>query len=433
MADWAIRARSLGKAYRLYDRPLDRLRELLSPTRARYHRESWALKEVDLEIEKGTVTGIIGVNGAGKSTFLKLVAGKLAATTGTIEARGRVSAILELGTGFQAHLSGRQNALVNALFLGQRPWEAETKLDQILDFSGLGQYADQPLSTYSSGMQARLAFSVLTTIDPEVLVLDEALATGDVGFAERCKAFLRGLCRSGCTTVVASHDYAFISEACDRVIWIDAGRVRADGPPRRVVQSYLEELGAHVDLSPRPRHVLVKIEAEDPSLGHPFCFHAFEWLGPAGEVLGEAHVGDDRIFLECVSAAAHLGLSAGSARAGWGPSQDLRGNECGLNRACRPDLGPGGAAFFALAVPPVPSPLPTKLRVAMFQADEPTAAIISVFANGRFHELGRLRDASPPWHRPELDVTGLLAEEGKGAPGFDAARVVERSQKGAVR
>lgn len=420
---WTIRARSLSKAYRLYDRPFDRLKELLSPSRARYHREVWALQDVGVEIEQGTVTGLVGVNGAGKSTFLKLIAGKLAPTRGEIEVRGRISSILELGTGFQPHLTGRQNALVNALFLGQRPWEAEARVPEVLAFADLGQYADQPLSTYSSGMQARLAFAVLTTLDPEVLVLDEALATGDAGFAAKCKAFLRGLCRSGCTTLVASHDFNFVNETCDRALWIDHGRIRDDGPALKVVRSYLDHFGQKdIDHAPRPRHVLLRIEAEDPSLKHAFIVHAFEWIGPAGEDVDYFYIGEDEVFEGCVVAATQVGLSFRSARAGWGPSQRLA-TMGGTYRACRPDLGPGGAVYLALPLPPAPKPLPARLRVAIQQKDEPTAAIISILANGYFHELARFQSCEDPWRRRDIDIGLPFPDEGEPAPPFDPATV----------
>jgi ABC-type polysaccharide/polyol phosphate transport system ATPase subunit len=426
MTDWAIRTRGLGKLYRLYARPIDRVRELLSPRRSKFHKEVWALRGVDLEIARGTVTGLVGANGAGKSTFLKLAAGKLAPTEGAIEARGRISSILELGTGFQPHLTGRQNALVNSLFLGQRPWEAKGKLDQILEFAELGDYADQPLSTYSSGMQARLAFSVLTTLDPELLILDEALATGDAGFADKCKSFLRGLCRSGCTTIVASHDFSFVSETCDRVVWIDHGRVKGDGPPAGTLRGYLGNLAREPALGPRPKNALLKLEAEDPSLGHAFVVHCFEWIGPSGEVQASHYVGNEQDFVRCLDVAAELGFAPEAAASGWGPSQHVR--SYGMNRACRPDLAAGSAAHLALPVPRSPAPLPVKLRVSIRKRDEPTAAVLSLQANGRFHEIGRTeRNCDEPWRRIDYDVSAVFLESGTRAPPFDESLAGDRT------
>ena len=422
MSDIAIHARGLGKSYKLYNRPGDRVRELLSPTRRTYHREMWALRDVDFDIEPGTVTGLVGVNGAVKSTLLKLVAGGLSPTCGSVSVKGRVSSILELGTGFQPHLTGRQNAFVNALFLGLRPWEIETKLEEVLAFSGVGDYADQPLSTYSSGMQARLAFSVLTLLDPEVLILDEALATGDAGFAEKCKRFMRALCRSGCTTLIAGHDLGYIAEACDRVIWIDHGRVREDGPPARVVGAYRELLRLQPgDTAPRPRNALLRIEAEAPALGHSFILHTFEWVGPSGEPLGSHQVCDEEWFRVCLFAATETGLPHDSALAGWGPLQDLGAR--GKYRSCRPDLGPGGAAYLALPVPVAPQPMPARLRIYAYRDGAPSPAIISIQANGRFRELVRLGPSANPRTTLEADVAFAFGGDGAVAPPFDGARI----------
>jgi ABC-type polysaccharide/polyol phosphate transport system ATPase subunit len=419
MTDWAIRTRGLGKLYRLYARPIDRLKEIVSPWRRRRHKELWALRDVSVEIARGTVTGLVGKNGAGKSTFLKLAAGKLAATEGTIEAQGRISSILELGTGFQPHLTGRQNALVNSLFLGQRPWEAEAKLDQIIDFAELGDFADQPLSTYSSGMQARLAFAVLTTLDPEVLILDEALATGDAGFADKCKRFLRQLCRSGCTTLVASHDYPFVAETCDRVLWIDHGQVKGDGAPLDAIRGYLGSLARDAALGPRPQNVLLKIEAEDPSSKHTFIVHCFEWVAPDGAVMASHYVGDEAAFARLLDIAAELGFGPIAATGGWGPSQQVIG--AGLDRGCRPDLGPGGAAYLALPLPRAPQPLPAALRVVIRRRDEPGRAVLSMQTNGRFREIARTdrSDDQDPFRRVEYDVRAFFEESGTRAPPFD--------------
>jgi hypothetical protein len=270
-------------------------------------------------------------------------------------------------------------------------------------------------------MQARLAFSVLTTLDPEILILDEALATGDLGFADKCKTFLRGLCRSGCTTLVASHDCGFIAEACDKVLWLDHGRVREQGEPQKVVQAYLAHLGRQAVVAPRPRNALVRIEAKDPSLGHTYVVHSLEWLGDDGKLLDEYYVGDGRIFAQTLQAAVQLGLTPGSAAAGWGEPQQL--SYGGLCRGVRPDLGPGGAAFVGLPVPPLPEPTPSKLRVALHRTN-PTPAVISILANGRFVEVGRIEpNDADPWQRAVLDVSCAFRDEGKSAPAFDAARI----------
>jgi ABC-type polysaccharide/polyol phosphate transport system ATPase subunit len=424
MTEWAIRARGLGKMYRLYARPADRLRELLSPTRRTFHREVWALKDVDFEARTGTITGIVGVNGAGKSTLLKLVAGSLSPTTGTIEARGRISSILELGTGFQPHLTGRQNALVNALFLGLRPWEAEARLDEVLDFAELGQYSDQPLSTYSSGMQARLAFAVITTLEPEVLILDEALATGDAGFAQKCKTLIRKLCSSQCTTLVASHDLHFIREVCDEVVWIDHGQVKMRGEPDEVVNLFEEMLGVkHVNArshAPRPRTALLKIDSADPGDERAHLVYGFAWLEPGGRASTAHTIGDELSFHECAEAAVTLGFTPGAARAGWGPSQHLANGLRG--RACEPRLGPGGSVYLALPVPPPPHPVPTSLRIRFFQGEGAPPAVVSILANGRFREIARLTRSDAVWPIVDVDVSFVFADEGKRALALEPAR-----------
>lgn len=422
---WAIRAKGLGKAYRLYNKPGDRLRELLSFSRRTLHKEVWALRDLDLEVERGTITGLVGVNGAGKSTCLKLMAGALDASAGTVEVNGRVSSILELGTGFQPHLTGRQNAFVNALFLGLRPWEVDSKIEQVLEFSGIGDWVDQPLVTYSSGMQARLAFSVLTLIDPEILILDEALATGDAGFSEKCKNFVRRLCRSGCATIVASHDLGFIADACDRVLWIHGGQVKAMGRPADVLDKYREFLNGYnmprVEDYPRPRNLVFKLESE--AKDHPYVLRSFEWIGPRGEPMATYDITDDVWFGVCLASAAESGFVPSAARSGWGTTQDL--GPRGRFRACRPALGPGGAAFIALPVPQSPHPLPAKLRFDLYLDDPPAPLVVSAFANGRFQPVKTItenaRDDAPLLG----DVGFAFGHEGKSAPAFDAKHILD--------
>lgn len=404
-----VRARGLGKRYRLYERPGDRLRELLSPVRRRYHREFWALQDLDLEVERGECVGLVGSNGAGKSTTLKLLAGKLRPTTGSAEVHGRLSSILELGTGFQPHLTGRQNAFVSSLFMGLAPWETDRQVEQIIDFAELGEHADQPLSTYSSGMQARLAFAALTTLDPEVLILDEALATGDARFAQKCNDYLRRLCRSGCTTIIASHDIRFLVTACDRVLWLERGRKVAEGPAGDVARRYLDATGAHrVDEVQRPRQVLVRLQAA-PGAGDGATYrvHALHWADDAGALLSQQYVGDDATWQVLVEAAGAVGLSPATARRAWGPSELTP--EHFFVRSCRPSATPDGAAFVALPVPQPPAPLPSHLLVVIERAG-PAPLGVSVFSEGRWFELGVAgeRAPGPPWEPTRFDVSAAL-------------------------
>jgi ABC-type polysaccharide/polyol phosphate transport system ATPase subunit len=408
MADLAIEAKQLGKRYRLYERPSDRIRELFSFGAPR-HKVFWALQGFDLEVRRGESLGIIGPNGAGKSTFLKLLAGKLRPTTGEAKTHGRVSSILELGTGFHPHLTGRQNARVNALFLGQRPWEIDRHVETIIEFAGIGEHADQPLATYSSGMQSRLAFAALTTLDPEILLLDEALATGDARFAAKCNEFLRRLCRSGCTTLVASHDLGFLANTCDRIVWIEKGTKRGDGPPGEVLQRYIDALGQDSTVAAtRPANVLLKIEAAEPATQPTFVLNSLYWIDANDHLLGEHHVGDQEKWSVLVELAPKLGFTAASVEVGWGKAELVKNS---LNRSCTPAATPQGAAFLALPVPAAPWPLPNKLRLRL-RKTEPCDAVFSLLVDGAYVEIGRAGHAGTDgeyWTQVDLDVSAAFA------------------------
>jgi ABC-type polysaccharide/polyol phosphate transport system ATPase subunit len=234
--DIAIRTRALSKAYKIYDTPFSFLKEAV--TGRPHHQDKHAVTDISLEIRRGEIVGVIGRNGAGKSTLLKLIAGTLSATGGSLLVNGRVSAILELGTGFNPAYSGRDNVIMSALMRGMSEAEVLRKLDSIVAFAGLEDVVDQPFQTYSSGMQARLAFAAAISVEADILIIDEALSTGDVRFAARSLRRVHEICQSGVTALFVSHVTYHVMQLCTRVIWIDDGRVRMDGPPIEVVRAY---------------------------------------------------------------------------------------------------------------------------------------------------------------------------------------------------
>ena len=234
--DLAVRAVDVSKRYHVYRRPIDRLIELV--TRAPRHVIFPALGDVSFEVEKGETVGIIGQNGAGKSTLLKLLCGVTRPSEGTFETRGKISSILELGTGFHPEFSGRDNAALNAAILGLDEREIRERLPAILEFSELGYFLDRPVKTYSSGMYMRLAFSVAVNIDPDILVIDEALAVGDGHFQKKCIDKIREFQESGKTILFCSHALYYITSVCRRALWLDKGRVMRYGPALDVVHEY---------------------------------------------------------------------------------------------------------------------------------------------------------------------------------------------------
>jgi ABC-type polysaccharide/polyol phosphate transport system ATPase subunit len=236
----SIVATGLSKSFRVYASPKDMLLELV--TRRPRHSEFPALTDVSFEIEPGEIVGVIGRNGAGKSTLLKLLARTLEPTSGSSTVRGRVSAILELGTGFHPDYSGRENALLGAICLGMSRREARARLDAIIAFAELGEFIDRPFRTYSSGMQARLTFATAVAATPDVLIVDEALAVGDARFQRKCFAHLERLRALGTTILLVSHDTNALVQLCSRAIWVERGRVRADGGAKEVSERYLREL-----------------------------------------------------------------------------------------------------------------------------------------------------------------------------------------------
>jgi lipopolysaccharide transport system ATP-binding protein len=241
--DIVVKAENLSKVYRLYDNPKDRFKEALNPFRKKYHRDFYALRDVSFDIEKGETVGIIGRNGSGKSTLLKIITGVLTPTSGTSAARGRVAALLELGAGFNPELTGRENIFFSGTLTGYSREEIHLKFPEIAAFADIGDFMDQPVKTYSSGMYMRLAFAIAAHIEADVLLIDETLAVGDAAFVQKCMRFLRGFQERG-TLLFVSHDPGAVINLCQRAIWLDQGKVKEMGMAKDVCEAYLDAIFA---------------------------------------------------------------------------------------------------------------------------------------------------------------------------------------------
>lgn len=243
-SEYAITAQQLSKRYALFHRPSDRLKQLLLGRWRRYAHEFHALQDVSFAIRPGEVVGIVGRNGAGKSTLLQLVCGTLEPTTGTLAVQGRVAALLELGAGFSPDFTGLENIYINAAILGLSRAQVDAQLDAILAFADIGDFIHQPVKTYSSGMFMRLAFAVATSVEPDILVIDEALSVGDGAFARKSFDRIMRLKDAGKTILFCSHSMYQIEALCSRALWFDAGRLRMDGTPAEVTSAYSASLNA---------------------------------------------------------------------------------------------------------------------------------------------------------------------------------------------
>jgi ABC-type polysaccharide/polyol phosphate transport system ATPase subunit len=234
----AVAMEKVSKSYPVYGSPSDRFKELLALGRRSYHRDFWALRDVSFEIERGSTFSILGENGAGKSTLLQLVAGIFRPTSGRLEVSGRVSALLELGSGFNPEFSGRENVFLNGAILGLSNREIERRYPQIVDFAEIGDFINQPVKTYSSGMVVRLAFAVAINVDPEILLVDEALAVGDIYFRQRCMRKIHELHRAGVTILFVTHNIADVKSLATRAMWLANGQIVELGDPERVVSHF---------------------------------------------------------------------------------------------------------------------------------------------------------------------------------------------------
>jgi lipopolysaccharide transport system ATP-binding protein len=239
--EYAIEVNGLSKCYQIYDKPSDRLKQMLMRGRKQYYKEFWALKDVSFKIKKGETVGIIGRNGSGKSTLLQMICGTLNPTGGEVKVNGRVAALLELGAGFNPEFSGVENVYMAASLYGLSKEEVDQRFDAIATFADIGDHIHQPVKTYSSGMYVRLAFAVIAHVDANILVVDEALAVGDAFFTQKCMRFLRKFMEQG-TVLFVSHDTGAVINLCKRAVWLNSGCLMRLGSPKVIAEDYLASL-----------------------------------------------------------------------------------------------------------------------------------------------------------------------------------------------
>lgn len=259
--DISIKVENVNKVYYLYERSIDRLKEAVSIKRGKYHREYYALNNISFDVKRGETFGIIGTNGAGKSTLLKMITGVATPTSGCITINGKISALLELGAGFNQNYTGRENIYLNGTMMGYSRDEMKSKVDDVLEFADIGDFIDQPVKTYSSGMFARLAFAVAINVEPDILIVDEALSVGDVFFQNKCYKKFEELRKQNTTIIFVSHDIGTVKRLCSRVLWIEHGEQQMIGNSGEVCTQYtnsiLEKRGKEVDKEQKKKQYFV--------------------------------------------------------------------------------------------------------------------------------------------------------------------------------
>lgn len=240
--DIVLSVKNVSKCFEMYDKPVHRLYQTLCAGKKRFYREFWALKDISFEVRKGECVGIIGRNGAGKSTLLQIITGTLAPTTGEVKLKGRVAALLELGSGFNPEFTGRENVYLNGSILGLTREEIDARYAEILAFADIGEFIDQPVKTYSSGMMVRLAFAVQVMVEPDILIVDEALAVGDALFQRKCYARMDDLVRKGTTLFLVTHSLGEVKRICKKAVYLKSGKISAIGDAVEVAERYMQDL-----------------------------------------------------------------------------------------------------------------------------------------------------------------------------------------------
>ncbi len=349
MSDVAIRMSGLGKMYKLYRHPADKVADALGINRLlfwrkHYYQEFWALRDLDLTVEKGERLGIIGWNGAGKTTLLKILIGNVAPTEGTVEVKRRIQALMELGTGFHPEFTGRRNIWASLSYQGLTGSQIKAKEGEIIDFAELEEFIDHPVRTYSAGMYARLAFSVATSVKPDILVIDEVLGAGDAYFVGKCVERMKHLTDEGVTVVFVSHDMASVQRLCNRSIWLRRGRVVAEGDTLDVAKRYLKDTREREEKRMRALNMKLREDGSQTFLTQPVEFKKMiahfvtssrlSWRSPhpisrvtirgADSVLAEVHVGET--MDNDVSSPSHTIIEPGAT--GWGEAVKVAERYC---------------------------------------------------------------------------------------------------------
>ncbi|WP_266169776.1 ABC transporter ATP-binding protein [Dyella subtropica] len=295
----AISVSGLSKTYRIYERPQDRLLQGLWGKRRQLYRNFDALDDLSFEIYRGETVGIIGLNGSGKSTLLQIIAGTVSPTGGSVHTRGRISALLELGAGFNPEFSGRENIHLSATLLGLTGSEVKHKYDQITAFADIGDFVEQPVKTYSSGMYVRLAFAVAISVEPEILIIDEALAVGDAGFQAKCMLALRQMQERGTTILFVSHDTSAVSSLCQRAIYLERGRILTMGAAPEVTARYIRDVQTasnHTILATSAHAATSDAPGDEGTTGVPETTSAKFLQFAKIAALGRSGTGDARIM-----------------------------------------------------------------------------------------------------------------------------------------
>ncbi len=330
--DFAVRVQNLSKRYEIYASPRDRLKQFLLPRLHRllgrpgkaYFRDFWALNDVSFDVQPGETVGIIGRNGSGKSTLLQMICGTLSPTRGTVQTRGRVAALLELGSGFNPDFTGRENVYLNAAVLGLSQQEIDSRLADIIDFADIGQFIDQPVKTYSSGMVVRLAFAVQSQIEPDILIVDEALSVGDAKFQAKCFDRLTKLKERGTSILLVTHSSEQIVTHCSRAVLLNDGAVIEIGEPRRIVNRYLDLLFGRVRKPPAPTGDGSSVAPSEPITpskyplsctadvfsSHPgYNPHEYRWGDGSARILDFFLLADGESYPSTICTGAHVTLA----------------------------------------------------------------------------------------------------------------------------